>query len=315
MVALLNQLKDLLLCPEPPRTPVEKPERRGEAKGAGTSQHSYWEVLHSVTSCSHPGNHHSRSMGIAVPTQHHGGEEKEKEDTPLALVPHQRAHRGRRKGDGLKHHHQSFPLETRREGRREGGGLGHGELVNILQLLWLWRCWAAERRGRCSYKCFIIYEPIGNRRGAFVPFTPEGMRSSPPAGATLEVGQTDNPAGLHYKEPPVHGTSSSVSTQLRLHERAGDTNACCKRVWRCQGLLHGKGFGATANGGAHPREFSCPMPRGNVLPSGGWVEAGRWQAGLEGARQLPHMLGAGPCHLQGPPQELCHPRGVRARGQ
>lgn len=176
MVALLNQLKDLLLCPEPPRTPVEKPEHRGEAKGAGTSQHSYWEVLHSVTSCSHPGNHHSRSTGIAVPTQHHGGEEKEKEDTPLALVPHQRAHRGRRKGDGLKHHHQSFPLETRREGRREGGGLGHGELVNTLQLLWLWRCWAAERRGRCSYKCFIMYEPIGNRRGAFVPFTPEGMR-------------------------------------------------------------------------------------------------------------------------------------------
>lgn len=34
-------------------------------------------------------------------------------------------------------------------------------------------------------------------------------------------------------------------------------------------------------------------PKGPVLPLGGWVEAGRWQAGLKGAQQLPHMLGAG----------------------
>ena len=62
----------------------------------------------------------------------------------------------------------------------------------------------------------------------------------------------------------------------------------------------------------------APCPKGPVLPSGGWVEAGRWQAGLEGARQLPHMLGAGtwgPRQLQGPPQERCCLCRVGARGQ
>lgn len=49
----------------------------------------------------------------------------------------------------------------------------------------------------------------------------------------------------------------------------------------------------------------APCPKG-LLPLGGWMEAGKWQAGLEGAWQLPHMLGAGTwglCQLQGPPQE------------
>lgn len=37
---------------------------------------------------------------------------------------------------------------------------------------------------------------------------------------------------------------------------------------------------------------------GPALPSGGWMEAGRWQTGLEGALQLPFMLSSsrqGPC--------------------
>lgn len=67
---------------DPPR---ENRTGEGDKKGRkpkwhGASQHFfYWQVLDPVTSHSH----RSCSAGIALPTQRHGGEEREKEDTSL----------------------------------------------------------------------------------------------------------------------------------------------------------------------------------------------------------------------------------------
>lgn len=65
------------------------------------------------------------------------------------------------------------------------------------------------------------------------------------------MGEKDNPAGLHYRAI-IHNTSDSVSIQLRLPEWAGNIDAYCKHMWRCNSPLRERGFSATASGGAHP---------------------------------------------------------------
>lgn len=163
--------------------------------------------------------------------------------------------------------------------------------MNILQLPRLWQGWAAEGRGRCSYKCFIMYEPIGNHRGAFVPFTPEAMSSSPPAGARLEAGQTDNPAGLHDKKP------------LPVAQAAQSLPSC-----GCQREQETPGLGADVCGDAKAfymgvptlENSAAPRPEGMSFPrEDGWRQAGGKQ-GWKGPGCFPtcSLLGPASCRDQ-----------------
>lgn len=79
-MALPDQLRDLLLHPQLPRTPVGNLNRRGRSKGAenpnGTAwpqQFFNWAVLELVTRHSQPSNCCNRSVGIALPIHCHGG--------------------------------------------------------------------------------------------------------------------------------------------------------------------------------------------------------------------------------------------------
>lgn len=80
MTALLDQLRDLLLHPQLPRTPVGNLNHRGRSKGAenpnGTAcpqQFFNWAVPDLVTKTSQPRNCCNRSVGIALPTRCRGG--------------------------------------------------------------------------------------------------------------------------------------------------------------------------------------------------------------------------------------------------
>lgn len=169
--------------------------------------------------------------------------------------------------------------------------------MNILQLPRLWQCWAAERRGRCSYKCFIMYEPIGNHRGAFVPFTPEAMSSSPPAGARLEAGQTDNPAGLHDKKPlPVAQAAQclpSCGCQREQETPVLGGNVCG----------NAKAFSTGRASVPQPVRVltldnsAAPCPEGMSFPQeGGWRQAGGKQGWKgPGSFSICSMLGPASC--------------------
>lgn len=131
MVAPLDQFRDLLLHPQLPRTTTRKPKCRGEAKRAenpnGTACSSTSSTRRGQTwspaSLSH-------IIAEAAPwaslcplsaTEARKGRGRTHPPPCPTSAPHQRDYGGRRKGEGFKHHSQSFPLETGMEGWMEGG--------------------------------------------------------------------------------------------------------------------------------------------------------------------------------------------------
>lgn len=124
MVAPLDQLRDLLLCPWLPRTPAGKLNRRGEAKGAENPNGTACPSTSSTGKCwtrspavlSHVITSATPWPLLCPPSAVEVRRGRGRTQPPPA--PHQRAHGGKRKGEGFRHHPQSFPLETRMEGGR-----------------------------------------------------------------------------------------------------------------------------------------------------------------------------------------------------
>lgn len=119
-----------------------------------------------------------------------------------------------------------------------------------------------------------MYKPIRNLCGSFVHLTPEATRSWPPAGATIRHGGEGQSCRFTLQRALNHNTSNSVSTQLHLQEWAGDTDICCKHMWRCQGPLYWVGSSVLQPMRVFTLENSAvPYPKEPVLPLGCWLEA------------------------------------------
>lgn len=117
MVAPLDQLRDLLLYPRLPRTTTKKPKHRGEAKKAenlngtacpsSSSSRKCWTwspaaLRHKIAAAAQ-----WASLCPLGAMEVRKGRGRTHSPT-TTLAPHQRAHRGRRKGEGFKHHSQIF---------------------------------------------------------------------------------------------------------------------------------------------------------------------------------------------------------------